>query len=263
MKEDKSAYNPSGVKIAFNEATHRYWSTFRSDTQVSGDQEHTVYYDSVTTLLKKISPPFDEQGMAERYAAKNGMTVPQVLAQWAITRDQAARFGTRVHAISEDCLKGQHPRHTPESERERLIMATAWAFATDLMRRNKLVVVEQIVFSTALRIAGQIDFAVKDNQGVLWIMDWKTNKEIRSSSPWGNTLMAPFTHLQDCELTKYGLQLSMYERILRHEGYITRAEKVNRAIIHLTDQGAKVIELPDMQAEVLDILLMRSMALPF
>ena len=48
----------------------------------------------------------------------------------------------------------------------------------------------------------------------LSIFDYKTNKEIKIDNPRGDTLLAPFTHLQDCELVKYSLQIWLYKLII-------------------------------------------------
>lgn len=264
MREDKVSFSPSGVKIAFNEEGHRYWSTFDAGGTLTGEERLTVYYESVTTALKKVSQPFDEQGVAQRVATRDGKTVEQVIAGWRANRDAACRFGTRVHSVAEDVLRGQPIRTTPESERERAVMAHAWQCAMDIKNRMRVTAVEQIVFSIDFELAGQIDLAAWDTTAnTLWIFDWKTNKEIRTSNQYGVHLLAPLDHLDDCEFIRYGLQLSMYERILKHEAYISRATKVRRAIIHVTEEGARMIELPDMQTEVLDILLQRAITVPF
>jgi hypothetical protein len=48
----------------------------------------------------------------------------------------------------------------------------------------------------------------------LVIFDYKTNKEIKIENPRGETLLAPFKHLQSCELVKYSLQIWLYKLIL-------------------------------------------------
>lgn len=259
----KQAKNPSGTTINFSAAAHRYWTEHRLPEPVAGQQSHEVDYVSVTTLLKRYFPPFDEKAMSEQVAAKRGVPVAVVLTEWAMTRDAASRFGTRTHEVCEDTLTGHAPRHRPETDRERVIFEHGWRYASDVRQKMTVLAVEQIIFHADLRIAGTIDFAARDKDGVLWILDWKTNKAIRNANDYGKTGLAPVAHLPDCEMSKYALQLSLYEHILRSQGYIGRADPVRRGLVHLTDAGAVFMPCADMTREVLEILLDHATALPF
>jgi ATP-dependent exoDNAse (exonuclease V) beta subunit len=48
----------------------------------------------------------------------------------------------------------------------------------------------------------------------LAIFDYKTNKEIKKSNPRNETLLEPFTHLQNCEIVKYSFQIWLYKLII-------------------------------------------------
>ena len=255
----KQAVNPRGVTINFSAREHLYWTDFPAD----GAAACAATYVSATTLLKRYFRPFDEKAMAEQVARKRGLMPAQVIVEWGMTREAASRFGTRTHEICEDTLNGLPPRHRPETERERVIFRHGWEYAVQVRANMKVVAVEQIVFSERLRIAGTIDFCARDRNGTLWILDWKTNKAIRTANDYGETGLAPIEHLPECEMSKYALQLSLYEWILRSEGYIRRADPVNRALVHLTDAGPVFIPCADMTREVLEVLLYNESAVPF
>lgn len=73
----------------------------------------------------------------------------------------------------------------------------------------------------SLGICGQSDL-VEVIDGVVHITDYKTNKEIRSTSfkDWeglSQKMNPPVSHLDDCNLNHYNLQLSIYMyMILKH-----------------------------------------------
>jgi len=142
-------------------------------------------------------------------------------------------------------------------------MRHGWEFASNVRKEMTVIGAEMMIFHEALQLAGTIDFAARDKQGVLWLMDWKTNNEIRTVNPYGKTGLGVIAHLPECEMTKYALQLSTYETILKAEGYIGRGEKVNRAIIHLTEAGAVLMTTPNYGVEVCHIMLEMATALPF
>ena len=259
----KQAVNPRGVTINFCDKSHRYWTAHRTPEPVAGDHAFEVDFVSVTTMLKKYFAPFDEKAMAEQVAAKRGVMAAQVMIEWQVNRDAACRFGTRTHEVCEDVLLGRPVRNRPENEKERATFEQGWRWATKAKERMKVVAVEQIVFHDALRIAGQIDFLMLDAYGTYWVMDWKTNKEIKQANAYGKTGLGPVAHLPECELSKYALQLSVYELILRSEGYIAKNAPVSRGLVHLTETDGVFIPTPDMAREVADIMIDHATALPF
>jgi ATP-dependent exoDNAse (exonuclease V) beta subunit len=66
-----------------------------------------------------------------------------------------------------------------------------------------------------LRLAGQIDLLVKEGNDII-IMDWKTNKEIKTKSGFDTKtkstakMLYPLGNLDDCNYYHYTLQLSTY-----------------------------------------------------
>lgn len=259
----KQAVNPRGVTINFCDKSHRYWTAHRTPEPVTGDHAFEVDFVSVTTLLKKYFAPFDEKATAEQVAAKRGVQSAQVLIEWQMNRDAACRFGTRTHEVCEDVLLGRPIRNRPENEKERATFEQGWKYASRVRECMKVVAVEQIVFHNALRIAGTIDFLTKDEYGRYWVLDWKTNKEIRQTNAYGKTGLGPVAHMPECELSKYALQLSIYESILRSERYIPRDALVSRGLVHLTETNGVFIQTPDLAREAADIMIDQATALPF
>lgn len=241
----KTAQNPQGATITFNAEAHAYYT----------DQVSPLT--SVTTFVKHYFPPFDAPAVAAHVAQRDGKTVDMVLAEWKHNGDEAAAMGTRVHEHVERLIQGLPAIHVAQSERERGIMqAGSSAVAWLLGNGWQLLGAELIVFSENLGLAGTIDLAMRDDSGELWLLDWKTNKKITVEGYNGATALRPISHLPDCHMSQYSLQLSTYERLLRVEGYIDYDEPVNRALIHLQPSGEwHAIPVPYLHKEVSDMLV--------
>ena len=111
------------------------------------------------------------------------------------------------------------------------------------------------VFSEDIRVCGSIDmlFASPDNDDEIWIYDWKRSKEIRTSSPFGKGLRC-LSHLDDCNLNQYSLQLNMYKRILESK-YGKKVLGMALVILHPRHSGYQVLQVKDMDSEIDAILL--------
>jgi hypothetical protein len=258
----KTSHNPIGVCIQFTEHDHRYWVTLPLKDELGKSVEIT--YISATTFLKHYAKPFDAAAQAKISGERKGIAPEQLIRDWEYARDQAANFGTRTHAIAEDCINGKQPRFQPENPKERATFSQAWQGATYFRSNFQVIGAEIIVFHTDLRIAGTIDLCVLDPaSGTYWILDWKTNKAINTTSKYGDKMLKPIQHLDDCELTKYALQLSLYEFILRSQRYIPINAPVRRAIIHLTETAWTAIETADLAREVADLVVYEANTPPF
>lgn len=79
------------------------------------DTEHVYvvngrrYDESVTTLVSRLLPPFDEQAHAARIVAQRrygDVTLDELLLAWSAFGEEAARRGTVLHAYAEYRLRG-------------------------------------------------------------------------------------------------------------------------------------------------------------
>lgn len=258
-KIDKTAKDPFGVSIYFNESEHIYWTAY----PVKGDDDLIVRYISGTAFIHKFEKPFESDKMAEKSAAKRGTTKEAMLAEWAYTAECASRTGTRMHANNEDILNGKQPRFQPCDNRERLLFTQAWMAAKYMKSNFKILGAEIIVFSTDIEVSGTIDFLMMDAQGTIYIMDWKQNKQIRNKNDYGEKMLSPVEFLDSCEQVKYELQLSLYEFILRSRRYISPTQRVVRALVHVTTDGWTVIPCEDRSREIAEMLVKHLTVVPF
>ena len=249
MPGSSKAKHPKGYTIEFFEDSHKYISI------INGQE---ISYVSGTQFVHKFFKPFDADGeIARRCAAKEGCTVEEIKEKWAKAGREASTLGTRVHECCEDIELGRKDlRNTPLNPKEKRMFENAVKMARRFYAGLDILGVEKIVFSPSLRIAGTIDlFAQSKKTGNYVIIDHKTNKSIDIEDKWNKFALCPIDHLHDTNFTTYGCQLNLYEYLLKHEGYVPKNAKFNLFLNHITEEDAKLIEVPDMQNEIKDMMI--------
>jgi len=168
----------------------------------------------------------------------------------------ASRMGTRVHLNCEMQIQGKPlPYLHPEHQRERDIMRTAYNAVLYLFSLGfKVWAAEKIVFAEEFGVSGTIDLIMFDPKtGKVYIIDWKTNEKIEFKNNFNEFGFEPIRHIHHCSGSHYTLQLSLYEYLLRTQGYVKPGTSIDRYLIHLTPEGYKVIEVPYWEAEVITL----------
>lgn len=251
MPGSSKAKHPKGYEIEFFEDTHVYTST------IDGKE---IGYISGTQFLHKFFAPFDADGaIAKRCAVKEGCTVEEIKAKWAQAGKDASVLGTRVHECCEDIEHGKSEnelRNTPASQKEERMFKNAVAIAKKLYQRLDIIGVEKIVFSPSLHIAGTIDLLGRSRKdGSYVIVDHKTNKSIDVVDKWNKFALAPISHLHDTNFTMYSCQLNLYQYMLKREGYVPKDAEFKMFLNHITEFGAELIAVPDLQTEIREMLI--------
>lgn len=251
MPGTSRAKHPKGYEIEFFEDTHKYVSV------INGKE---ISYTSGTGVIHAYFPPFDPSGeITKRCALREGITVEELKAKWKAKGHASCRFGTRVHECCEDIElgRGEHElRNRPQDAREEIVFKHAVNMARRFRQQLDILGVEKIVFSPELQIAGTIDlFARSKKTGDWLIIDHKTNQSIERENKWNNFALTPIEHVPDNNYSHYGLQLNLYQYLLQREGYVPKRSKFKLFLNHITETGAELIELPDMQLEIRDIVL--------
>lgn len=244
------AKNPRGHEIVFTEDNHSYRSV------INGKE---VSYISGTTFLGKFFPQFDPTGeITARCAKKEGITVQEIKEKWAAKGRESCRLGTRLHELCEDIELGKPIRNTPENEIEARRFANGKNLATKLKSSIDILGVEKIVFSHRLPtpIAGTIDlFGKSKKTGEYLILDWKTNASIEQENKYNKFCLDPIKHIPDTNFTHYALQLSLYQYILKLEGYVEKDAIFKRALLHVTEDVAEILMVPDYTNEIKDMII--------
>lgn len=234
----------NGRTVTFRESNHSY----------TDDRGHI--YVSVTTLLKDFFEQFDANKNASRMESEGKGEASVLKKQWKQKCEAACRYGTRVHETAEAILAGEKPPHEPESEKERAAFRAVWHYCQDHFLNDpdvKILGSEIMVASQKHYIAGTIDLAIKRG-GAVYLFDWKTNEKIDGEGFRGAKAKHPISHLSDCNLTKYSLQLNVYEHILRAEEYITPDTVVKKALLLVRGGEVEPIVIPDLPTETRDVV---------
>ena len=203
----KKHAHPRDEHITFDEGPHIY--------TIDGDSG----FMSVTTWIHTHFSKFDaDQVLDNMFRGKKmqdpnykyyGMTREEIKTLWS--QNDAAQKGTDMHYDIECYYNGLDVKN------DSLEYEFFQKFAEDY-KHLKPYRTEWIVFYEEMRLAGSIDMVFEDEQGDLWIYDWKRTKELNPES-FGNkmALTSCIGHLPDCHFWQYSLQLNIYRGILERK----------------------------------------------
>ncbi len=266
------------MAIVFEASSHSY---------VSIDPEDKTKWVSVTTLLGALKQPFDSQGIAQKCSTNKkskwyGMTPEAIQKAWKAEADRACDLGNWYHNQREEDLVSCENilRHNVTLPVIKPLIDNTGKKLAPLQKLIDGIYPEHMVYLKSVGICGQSDLVeVVNNQ--VYITDYKTNKKIDTESfkNWEGTskkMLGPVSHLDDCNLMHYNLQLSIYMYIiLKHNpnlkpGKLTihhisfeeeeETDEFGYPICKLSDQGEPIIkniqiyELPYLKNEVIDVL---------
>lgn len=248
MPASSTAKHPKGYIIDFFEDTHKYISIINN---------REITYTSGTQFIHPFFPPFDADGsIAKRCAEKEGISVEEIKAKWTASGKEATAFGTKVHECCEDIILGNELRNIATNDKEKTTFQHAIDISKKIKNRLDVLGVEKIVFSPQLRIAGTIDlFARSRKTGEYIIIDHKSNKSIDVENTWKKFALEPISHIPDTNFGHYSCQLNLYQYILKREGYVPKDAQFKMYLNHITELGAKLIEISNMQSEIKDMMI--------
>jgi ATP-dependent exoDNAse (exonuclease V) beta subunit len=201
---------------------------------------------SVTTTLKQYVKPFERDYWANKKADETGVSVDDILLKWEYNAKFSQIKGTLVHQFLECSLTNQgfeypeelivnefgfDPIQTPFNS----IVELAKQFLSDIDNKMYPVASELIIGHSEYLVGGTIDqLFYNKKSGNLEIWDWKTNKEIKTTSRYYH--LAPLDHIPDAELDHYSLQLALYKYIVESS---TGLQLGNSYIVWLNENASK------------------------
>jgi hypothetical protein len=240
---------------------------------------------SVTSVISNFKQPFDADKMAAKSSKSKkskwyGMTPAEIKAAWKAEALRATTLGTWYHNCRESDICG-----LTNMERKGMTIPVfkpieeAGVKYSPEQKLKDGVYPEHMVYLKSAGICGQSDL-VEVIDGEVHITDYKTNKEIKVEgyTNWegiSQKMSGPLSHLDDCHLNHYALQLSMYMFIiLKHNpklrpGTLTihhilfeesGRDKFDNPITALDTNGDPIVtdvvqyDLPYLKAEAIKII---------
>lgn len=266
------------MAIIFESESHSY---------VSIDPEDKTKWVSVTTLLSALKQPFDSKGIAQKCSVNKkskwyGMTPEAIQKAWKAEADRACELGNWYHNQREEDLVSCENllRHNVTLPVIKPLIDNTGKKLAPLQKLINGIYPEHMVYLKSAGICGQSDLVEVVNDQV-YITDYKTNKKIEKESfkNWegvSKKMLGPVSHLDDCNLNHYNLQLSIYMYIiLKHNpnlkpGKLTihhitfeeeeETDEFGYPILKQSPDGEpiiktiEIIEMPYLKEEVINVL---------
>lgn len=230
--------------IRFEENEHQYF--VRDENFVS-----------CTTFIKSFFAPFDQVAVSQYCVRKKRPLISDEeleveSSKLRETWTQASTDGTKMHESFENYLNFG----TLHQSRE---MDQFLPFIRSMQEQGfKPYRSEWAVYDLRYKLAGTIDqlFYRDDDVHTLYMYDWKRSKNISTYS-FGKLGRLLNFHLNDCNYVHYSLQQNMYRYILE-QNYGKRVLSMHLYVINSKSYRAQIIEIPDMQQEIQNMLTYRN-----
>lgn len=214
------------MELKFTAENHKYETPDKPDFK----------WLSVTSAISLFKPPFDKDGIAKK-SSKNkkskwyGMSPDDIIKVWNNENKRALKLGSWYHdqreqeLIACDTLQrnGIDLNVIRPLEQDGIKLAPSQSLVAGIYP-------EHMVYLKSAQLCGQAD-RVEVVGNIVNIYDYKTNKEIKSKgySNWEgkvNKLSGPLSHVDDCNLMHYALQLSIYMYIILKHNHSLKPGKL-------------------------------------
>ena len=207
------------MAVIFKEDGHIYES-LNEDLE-----KDKIKWTSVTSFISKFKPKFDSDAISKK-SSKNkrskwyGLKPKEIQEIWKKESERAIELGNWYHNEIEqrilDCKTLE--REGVEVPIIRPIVDKSGIKIAPDQKLTDGVYPEHFAYLKSACICGQADLVTVVN-GRINITDYKTNKEIKEKgfTNWEgitSKMFKPLSHLDDCNLNHYNIQLSLYMYIM-------------------------------------------------
>lgn len=206
------------MSVIFKSSNHSYESL---------DPNEKIKWTSVTKFVSMFKQPFDPVAQSIKSSQNKkskwyGIPPEEIQQYWAKEGERAVTAGSFYHNERESDLTSIDTiqRQGVNVPIIKPIMMGDIKHAP-VQRLVEGIYPEHFVYLKSAGLCGQSD-RVEVVRGIVDIIDYKTNKEIKKTSfvNWegkSQKMTGPCSHLDDCNFNHYGLQLSCYlYMILKH-----------------------------------------------
>lgn len=216
--------SPNG-KVLFIEEDHKYFyeTDVRSNGVIKPFEISKFKFRSPTGILSHFKEYFDSEMQAKKYVKKHKLKITwqELMEQWAEKGRKASEEGTILHAYAESLWNGwdmPRPDKNKTAFVERMHM--------DISEKFILAKTELLVYSTTLRLAGQVDLLLRnEDRSAYAIMDYKFVKAPLDKKSYYNfktggykMMKGPFRMLHDCNYNHYSIQMEIYRYLMGKTG---------------------------------------------
>ncbi len=190
---------------------------YSKDGLVSFDPEKHIYMrgdkrlQNITGYINQFKNPFDSDKISKAYAVKHGLDQADVLQEWKNKADASKKAGTEIHSIIENYILTGDVIEISDNAKSKI----AGRFINEFFKTGRLIPVETEMIVYDDNFASMIDTVAKDERGNYFILDYKTNKEIKKTAFASAKMLPPFNYLHDCEYSHYSIQISFYKKLCK------------------------------------------------
>ena len=177
---------------------------------------------SVSRILNSIEIPFDAQAVSLAMSKGDKRRQAQLLAEWKKKGQDSLDKGNFIH----DNLEEYHKLGTCDEKLKDVVEQIK-----PLYSKYYRVYSEVMLSDQEYAVAGQTDLVVqrqRSDKSLFDFYDYKTNQSKgiefdsirRKKDPWqhyNKFFLPPLDHLEDCNYTRYSLQLSIYAYLAQRQ----------------------------------------------
>lgn len=248
------------------------------------DKAHCYFIDdlqviSVTGLIHRFEQPFDSDYWIDVKAKQRmkDQTVPRfetesledylerakavIKAEWSYKNKHAIAEGSTLHTFIENRMSNKIVEESVSGDilyeeiRDTYLVMKHQAnrFYDDFIKTGILIPVksEMVIGSKELKIAGMLDQLFFDTRtNSLVIYDWKTNSKLRTYNEYGTKMLHCLSHLDQCELNTYSIQLKTYKHIIESSTNIRLAKECNIVWFNENNDSFTMFKCHDYEDEV-------------
>ena len=244
--------HPMDARIEFEPVAHEYFvdgiAMDFSVTQLV--EEFFDKFDADEVIRKMMNGP---RWPREGYITKDGAPYNemQIKKKWDDIGEYARNRGTWMHYNIERFLNDLEPSPFLEE------MGKFLAFYNDVIKGKNILPsrTEWRIAAPKERLAGSVDFVGRFEDGTYAILDWKRAKDLEGglTNKFGRRCSYPIGKLDDCDATKYFLQLNMYRYILETY-YDLKVSYMGVVSFHPNLESYYLAQAPDFSNEVNDMI---------
>lgn len=208
------------MTILFDEGLHKYFYKEAPELKLT----------SVSKIIELYHEKFDADKIAEKTAAKRGVTKESLLEEWKETNSDAIKRGHKYHAYRENKYyeAGKISGSVVHRHKEEGTLKVGF----DIEKLTPGIYPELIVDIPEFGVIGTSDYVEIFPDKTFILRDLKTNKKLEtegfkvwdpiSKTKKSKMMYAPISHIHDCNLGHYSVQLSIYAYALEDAGFTLR-----------------------------------------